>query len=516
MTPKILTVCWLVFLLLAACVPAPSSPPPVVLSAEPAASPAPTTAPAADSGTEPAASPRVGYPIVDTSQAKCYDVSSEIPCGPSFAGQDAQYAGHAPRYQANGDGTVSDLVTGLMWQQDPGAKMTYAQALAGADSFNLGGYADWRLPSIKELYSLILFDGTDVSACPGEACSATPFIDTRYFNFAYGDPAAGERVIDSQFASRTKYVSTTMHGAETMFGVNFADGRIKGYGLTDPRGNGEKTFFVLYVRGNPAYGENNFSDNHNSTITDNATGLTWMQADSGSGLDWPAALNYCEALNLGGSSDWRLPNVKELQSLVDYSRSPATSNSAALNPLFSLSTLLNESGQTDYPFYWSSTTHADSSGRGTFAAYVAFGRALGYMNTWVDVHGAGAQRSDPKTGSATDYPEGHGPQGDAVRVQNYVRCVTGGAADVENGISGEPRPEMQIQSTGIEPNQPGNLPTNGNQPLGGVGQPPQPALDACSSISQGAACSFTAPTGTVVGACQLIQQQLACVPATQP
>ena len=44
----------------------------------------------------------------------------------------------------------------------------------------------------------------------------------------------------------------------------------------------------------------------------------------------------------------------------------------------------------------------------------------------MDVHGAGCQRSDPKTGHASNYPDGHGPQGDAVRIQNHVRCVRTG------------------------------------------------------------------------------------------
>ena len=61
---------------------------------------------------------------------------------------------------------------------------------------------------------------------------------------------------------------------------------------------------------------------------------------------------------------------------------------------------------------------------GDFAAYVSFGRALGYMNNqWMDVHGAGAQRSDPKAGNPADIPKGRGPQGDAIRIYNYVRCV---------------------------------------------------------------------------------------------
>jgi hypothetical protein len=44
-------------------------------------------------------------------------------------------------------------------------------------------------------------------------------------------------------------------------------------------------------------------------------------------------------------------------------------------------------------------------------------------NSWVDVHGAGAQRSDPKSGDPADWPTGNGPQGDAVRIYNYVRLV---------------------------------------------------------------------------------------------
>jgi len=65
---------------------------------------------------------------------------------------------------------------------------------------------------------------------------------------------------------------------------------------------------------------------------------------------------------------------------------------------------------------------------------------MGYMNgLWMDVHGAGAQRSDPKDGDPADYPEGHGPQGDAVRIFNYVRAVrdTGGClidADCDDGL----------------------------------------------------------------------------------
>ncbi len=42
---------------------------------------------------------------------------------------------------------------------------------------------------------------------------------------------------------------------------------------------------------------------------------------------------------------------------------------------------------------------------------------------WVDIHGAGSQRSDPKAGDPSIYANGHGPQGDAIRIYNYVRLV---------------------------------------------------------------------------------------------
>ena len=82
--------------------------------------------------------------------------------------------------------------------------------------------------------------------------------------------------------------------------------------------NTEKKFYVLYVRGNKNYGQNDFTDNGDGTITDKATGLMWMQDDSGNGMTWEEALKFAESKEFAGCSDWRLPNIKELQSIVDY------------------------------------------------------------------------------------------------------------------------------------------------------------------------------------------------------
>jgi hypothetical protein len=383
-----------------------------------------------------------GYPIVGTNQSKFYNNATEISApatGSAFYGQNATYSGNTPKYVNNGDGTVTDMITGLMWQQTPDRngdgtinssdKVTWSVAGAGASSCKTGGHTDWRLPTIKELYSLIMFTGIDPIIEGTSTSGLTPFINTDYFKFGYGDVKAGERIIDAQFVTSTKYVDLTMIKDVTAFGVNFADGRIKGYGLADPKG-GEKTFYLLYVRGNSDYGMNKFSDNSNGTISDHATGLMWRQEDSGAGMNWQDALSFAENMQFAGYSDWRLPNAKELQSIVDYTRSPSTTNSAAIDPLFKCTKITNEAGKDDYPFYWTNTTHAKPTS-GSAAAYICFGRAMGYMTDpmnssiagWIDVHGAGCQRSDPKTGNASDYPKGHGPQGDAIRILNYVRLV---------------------------------------------------------------------------------------------
>ncbi|MFC1907325.1 DUF1566 domain-containing protein [Chloroflexota bacterium] len=369
------------------------------------------------------------YIVVDTGQVECYDNSRIISCPDHempFYGQDAQIQGIQPAYEDNGDGSITDLNTGLMWQKDPGEKMTYEEAVANASSFNLAGYDDWRLPNIKELYSLILFSGTDP---PPERVvkNAVPFIDTDYFDFEYGDTGAGERIIDAQYWSAMEYVSTTMNSAATIFGVNFADGRIKGYPRDIGRRRGPVTKFVRYVRGNPDYGINLFTNNGDGTITDDATGLMWARDDSGEGMDWESTLAWVQEKNREnylGYTDWRLPNAKELQSIVDYTRSRRTTDSAAIAPIFNTTAIIDERGETNYPFYWTGTTHVNALLGGSSAVYVSFGEALGFMfNSWIDVHGAGAQRSDPKSGNPNDYPLGRGPQGDAIRIYNYVRCV---------------------------------------------------------------------------------------------
>lgn len=185
--------------------------------------------------------------------------------------------------------------------------------------------------------------------------------------------------------------------------------------------------YVRYVRGNTLVGVNDFEVSTANTVIDRATGLEWMKADSGSQLDWVEALEFCEDLTLDGYDDWRLPDAHEIQSIVDYTRSPDTHGTAAIDTTYFDATMIqNENNDDDFGWYWSSTTHLDGKDPvGKAAVYVAFGRATGnFTNAVLDVHGAGAQRSDPKVGP-NNHPYGLGFQGDFLRINNFARCVQG-------------------------------------------------------------------------------------------
>jgi hypothetical protein len=265
------------------------------------------------------------------------------------------------------------------------------------------------VPTIKELYSL-----WNVSV-------GWPYINSDYFTITY---STEEDLSHAIFWSSDKYTGVLGNisgapgaepGAELAFGVNFGTGHIKAYNIAEG-----PMHFVRCVRGNLAYGGNLFQNNNDGTISDLATGLIWQQTDNGSGIDWKHALAYAQTQNNAnylGHNDWRLPNAKELQSIVDYTRSPYATDSAnvgpAINALFSCTGILNDGGKADYPYYWTSTS-AISQQNGIYASawYVAFGMAED--GNGEDLHGAGAVRFDKKilgTGTGEE------------RVLNYVRLV---------------------------------------------------------------------------------------------
>lgn len=89
-----------------------------------------------------------------------------------------------------------------------------------------------------------------------------------------------------------------------------------------------------YQKGYPRQGPR-FTDNNDGTITDNATGLMWVKDGAGAGCNngavetWYDNINFAEGLTFAGYSDWRMPNLNELQSIVDRGR-----KDPSLDPIF--------------------------------------------------------------------------------------------------------------------------------------------------------------------------------------
>lgn len=113
-----------------------------------------------------------------------------------------------------------------------------------------------------------------------------------------------------------------------------------------------------YEKGYPRQG-NRFIDNGDGTITDNASGLMWVKEPGAIGgafgtpgnsspMDWEVAIDACEGLTYAGHSDWRLPNIKELHSIIDQGR-----HQPAIDATFFPS--------TRNTWYWSSTTFFDNN-----------------------------------------------------------------------------------------------------------------------------------------------------------
>ncbi|MFI3327674.1 MAG: DUF1566 domain-containing protein [Rikenellaceae bacterium] len=399
------------------------------------------------------------YPQISTGQSICYDldgvaIDRSVQCDLLY-GQDADYGcGASMSFRDNGDGTVTDLNTGLMWQQTPlSGGATWSGAQDYCLELDLAGYSDWRLPTAKELFSI------------SDMGEGWPYIDTAYFHLARGITK------DEQYWSSNKYVGETVEGGfNAAFGVNHVTGHIKAYSASDsmsprggqgeprvqgeqgrPQGGGQHppqmaghgrpigqggqrppqmggdgrpqmanrlAKQVRAVRGS-VYGENDFVDNGDGTISDRATGLMWSKDDSGSeGMTWVDALVYAQKSELAGYTDWRLPNVKELQAIVDYSSAPSSksANTPAISPVFSCSAIVNENNDSDFGYYWSSTSARFTSGQPMyFAWYVAFGRAVN--DRGLDYHGAGAVRFDSKSN------DGRKVEGGEERYYNIVRLV---------------------------------------------------------------------------------------------
>jgi hypothetical protein len=208
-------------------------------------------------------------------------------------GEDSDFTINTPSYTDNGNGTITDNITGLMWQKTDGGEMTFENASAYVTILSLGGYTDWRLPTGLELYSINNHD------------KVNPALNTTYF---------------AKTAAEYWWTSETRADDISSVWVVNAGGGIGAHPITETiSAGGAKHFHVRAVRNiSSQYVINeHFKDNSDGTITDYNTGLIWQKMQPSSTMTWEEALNYASTLSLAGSSGWRLPNIKEIQSLND-------------------------------------------------------------------------------------------------------------------------------------------------------------------------------------------------------
>jgi hypothetical protein len=336
--------------------------------------------------------------LPQTSQITCYDAAgTEIDC--PGTGQDGESRAGLPwpqpRFTDNNDGTLTDNLTGLVWLQNANCNgdtywndaLTWANTLAdGACGLTDSSAAgDWRLPNILELESLVNVDHANES-CEGSPCaSSAAWLAAQGFSNMLGSYFSSSTAIQDPSSALSVEMSDSgelfhtskssnprvlaVRGTSTGPSGVWRTGQTACYNssgtLTDCTGTGQDAD----LRAGTAWPDPRFTDNGDGTVTDNLSGLTWLQnANCANGTmnwppgtrDWPTALadvadlnatgtingNDCGDTSNGGGqqTDWRLPNYKELLSLIDFGRYNLAL--PASHPF---------TGVIDY-VYWTSTT----------------------------------------------------------------------------------------------------------------------------------------------------------------
>ena len=286
-------------------------------------------------------------PVPDTGRA-CYDANdNETECpqpGEDGYGQDGNYRINPPSFtKLDAEGgelpadaaawaMVRDNVTGLTWEVKtdkdgvadytnphdadntytwydpnpttngghpgtPGDGTDSADLIEALNAAGFGGYCDWRLPTCQELHRIVDYGPSD-----------PPAIDAGFF---------------ANMQTSCYWSATSRAGAADQFAwkIDFSVWQRHQFGIkSDSQGATPDRDYVLAVRGDASTAADRFVDNCDGTVTDVTTGLMWQQGTASVRLTLSQALSYCETLALAGYTDWRLPNIKELDSIIDRSR----------------------------------------------------------------------------------------------------------------------------------------------------------------------------------------------------
>ncbi len=322
------------------------------------------------------------WPVPPTGQTKCYDndngphgevlgclledreilCPTGVPadCDPDdpeeFCGQDAQYPGNVRElicHDADGDAqpdcsgdaledeVVVDSLTGLMWQRTfPEASMNNQAARQYCQDLDYAGYSDWRVPNFHELHSLV-----DYGRCH-------PAIDSDAFP---GIPA-GDGVFQQDSRWWTSSASPVLTGQ--VFWVDF------GGDSTSGSGNPSLHYKVRCVRDGhdgtrnvrnpPRFEVTDPAGEGEEVATDLVTGLIWQKEYIDALYKWGDALRACEILTYAGESDWRLPDIHELVSILNLDRAAPPSDFPGMDLDWAMMT--DSGNRNSTTRFWSSTT----------------------------------------------------------------------------------------------------------------------------------------------------------------
>ncbi len=319
--------------------------------------------------------------VPDTGQIICInDALNSFPCptddNDPLYGQDGYYAINPPSFTKLGQGgfgsielpdnatewiMVRDNVIGLIWEaktnngsfHDRGNQYSWYDSNSSTNGGNagvdgdgtdtedflktlndsrFGDFNDWRLPTLIELQSIVDYS------------HEYPAVDIKYF------PDIDPYTLWPYWSSTSSFSSEPSSAMWIEFLFGFV-------GSPDIKSKGKH---VRAVRGEQSIAL--FTDNGDGTITDRNTGLMWMKATADTNVDgnvdiddmvtWKGALNYCKYLNLAGKSDWRLPNVKELISIVNYNQVSPTIDTTYFSETMSDNYWSSTSGANRYQDIW--------------------------------------------------------------------------------------------------------------------------------------------------------------------
>jgi hypothetical protein len=272
----------------------------------------------------------------------------------------------AQRFTDNGDGTITDSLTGLMWLKDGGCmKAKGKNALTAVTDLNThtsqyncagyaGSYSDWRLPTVNELKSLVNYGALDSA----QWLNSEGFVNMKSSYYWSATSYSG--------TSTRAWMITLNNGVEKIGSSNtgyLLPVRIAASDSLQKIGKA-----VIYspaeefvVQEKIEWPAPRFTDNGDGTVTDGLTGLMWLKDAGCLKKRWNDSLNIIVDFNTNAQryscsgysadyNDWRMPNVKELESMINYEASDAAG-------------WLKSAGfaNVQYSSYWSSTSSKKSA-----------------------------------------------------------------------------------------------------------------------------------------------------------